>query len=223
MSSASLSLRQGVHPDAVRIVAYAAAIAVNLTMLIAALRPLAADFEASRATPVATTDVVFHQPPKEVVPPPSIVLHALVAPTPVARPTPVPKMVSPPAAVPTEEGNQMAVPATPTIAPPSNVTAPAADAAPVEATLAYASAPAPAYPRIAIARHMEGTVMLRVLVDETGKPVDVVIESSSGHDLLDRAAREQVLSKWRFQPAQVNGQHVRAWARVPVSFDLRQS
>jgi protein TonB len=221
MSSASLSLRQGVHPDAVRIVAYAAAIAVNLTMLIAALRPLAADFEASRAIPAATTDVVFHQPPKEVVPPPIVLKPLTVAAVPTAHPAPIPKPASPPAAVPTEEGNQMAVPATPTIAPPANVTAP--DAAPVEATLAYASAPAPAYPRIAIARHMEGTVMLRVLVDETGKPMDVVIESSSGHDLLDRAAREQVLSKWRFQPAQVNGQHVRAWARVPVSFDLRQS
>jgi protein TonB len=221
MSSASLSLRQGVHPDAVRIVAYAAAIAVNLTMLIAALRPLAADFEASRAIPAATTDVVFHQPPKEVVPPPIVLKPLPVAAVPTAHPAPIPKPASPPAAVPTEEGNQLAVPATPTIAPPANVTAP--DAAPVEATLAYASAPAPAYPRIAIARHMEGTVMLRVLVDETGKPMDVVIESSSGHDLLDRAAREQVLSKWRFQPAQVNGQHVRAWARVPVSFDLRQS
>jgi protein TonB len=35
---------------------------------------------------------------------------------------------------------------------------------------------------------MEGTVMLRVLVDETGKPTEVVIGLSSGHDLLDRTA-----------------------------------
>ncbi len=76
-------------------------------------------------------------------------------------------------------------------------------------------------PRIAINGRMQGTVTLRVLVDEAGKPVDVVIESSSGHAVLDKAARDQVLAKWRFQPAQANGQPVRAWARIPVSFDLR--
>jgi protein TonB len=68
---------------------------------------------------------------------------------------------------------------------------------------------------------MQGTVTLRVLVDETGKPLDVVIESSSGHELLDRAARDQVLARWRFQPAQANGHTVQAWARIPVTFDLR--
>jgi protein TonB len=59
-----------------------------------------------------------------------------------------------------------------------------------------------------------------VLVDESGTPIDVVIEQSSGHTLLDRSAREQVLAGWRFQPAIVDGKAVQAWARVPVSFDL---
>ncbi len=69
---------------------------------------------------------------------------------------------------------------------------------------------------------MQGTVLLRVLVDETGKPVQVSVEHGSGHLLLDRSAAEQVLAGWRFQPAMVNGQAVRAWARVPVTFDLRE-
>jgi periplasmic protein TonB len=69
---------------------------------------------------------------------------------------------------------------------------------------------------------MHGTVLLRVLVDETGKPLDVVVEHGSGYGLLDRSAREQVLAGWRFQPAMVNGKPVRAWARVPVSFDLHE-
>jgi protein TonB len=68
---------------------------------------------------------------------------------------------------------------------------------------------------------MHGTVMLRVLVDETGRPVDVQVEHGSGYALLDRSAREQVLTGWRFQPAVVNGRAVPAWARVPVSFALR--
>jgi protein TonB len=69
---------------------------------------------------------------------------------------------------------------------------------------------------------MHGTVLLRVLVDEAGRPVQVVVEQSSGFRLLDRSAREQVLAGWRFQPASVDGRAVRAWARVPVSFELRQ-
>ena len=67
---------------------------------------------------------------------------------------------------------------------------------------------------------MQGTVLLRVLVDETGRPVQVEIERGSGHALLDRSAREQVLAHWRFVPAMANGHAVRAWAQVPVSFVL---
>ncbi|MGA7437905.1 MAG: energy transducer TonB, partial [Luteibacter sp.] len=98
---------------------------------------------------------------------------------------------------------------------------PAAEAAPVEMSLAYVAAPAPKYPQQAIRGHMQGTVTLRVLVDESGKPLQVVVESSSGHRVLDDAARNQVLGSWRFQPAVQNGQHVKAWARIPVTFDLR--
>ena len=65
-------------------------------------------------------------------------------------------------------------------------------------------------------------MLLRVLVDETGKPLDVVVEHGSGYALLDRSAREQVLAAWRFQPAMVQGKPVRAWARVPVSFNLQE-
>jgi protein TonB len=58
-------------------------------------------------------------------------------------------------------------------------------------------------------------------VDETGKPLQVSVAQGSGHTVLDRSAREQVLAHWRFQPATVNGQAVRAWATVPVTFALR--
>jgi protein TonB len=58
-------------------------------------------------------------------------------------------------------------------------------------------------------------------VDEAGKPLDVVIESSSGHTVLDKAARDQVLARWRFQPAQRDGHAVQAWARIPITFDLK--
>src|SRR6185312_15482776 len=119
----------------------------------------------------------------------------------------------PPVVTPSVEGTQPM----PTVAPPSAT--PAGTAMPVEATLAYRSAPLQ-FPVQALRQHLQGTVLLRVLVDENGAPVQVEVEHGSGYAVLDRSAREQVLARWRFQPAMVNGHAVRAWARVPVSFVL---
>jgi len=128
-----------------------------------------------------------------------------------------PAPVAPPVVTTVEDGNIDAPPvSTPTLAPPSA----AVSATPVEASLAYRRAPLD-YPAIAMRQRMHGTVLLRVLVDESGKPVDVQVEQSSGYPLLDRSARTQVLSGWSFQPAMVDGRAVRAWARVPVTFQLR--
>ncbi|WP_027485318.1 energy transducer TonB [Rhodanobacter sp. OR87] len=110
--------------------------------------------------------------------------------------------------------------ATPTLLPSATTPGPALTA-PVEASLAYRSAPL-RFPTRALQQRMQGTVLLRVLVDETGKPVQVSVEHGSGYLLLDHSAVEQVLAGWQFQPAMVNGRAVRAWARVPVTFDLRE-
>lgn len=91
---------------------------------------------------------------------------------------------------------------------------------PAVATLAYDVAPAPRYPRPSLIAGHEGTVLLRVLVDETGKPVEVSVEESSGHRELDRAARLQVLDRWRFHPTQRAGRPVAAYALVPIVFSL---
>lgn len=88
------------------------------------------------------------------------------------------------------------------------------------AMLAYDVAPAPRYPRPSLIAGHEGTVVLRVLVDETGQPVEVSIEESSGHRELDRAARLQVLERWRFHPTQRGGRPVAAYALVPIVFSL---
>lgn len=220
MSFARPQSLAGVHPDTVRIVAMSAAIALNAAALIAVMRPMVAHIEtAPLIAPVIR--LVDHPAEPKVVPPPPIDLKPVpvvrhdVAPPVVTRPQPV----APPQATPTEEGSAPMTPAPTVDATPST---PAMVSAPVEAHLAYVSAPAPAYPRAAISRRMEGTVTLRVLVDETGKPVQVEIEKSSGHSILDITARDQVLAAWRFQPATADGKAVRAWARIPVSFDLRQ-
>ncbi|KQY51961.1 energy transducer TonB [Lysobacter sp. Root494] len=90
------------------------------------------------------------------------------------------------------------------------------------AHLEYESASAPAYPIEAIRKALTGTVTLRVLVDVDGRPIDVQVERSSGHRVLDAAAKKQVLAKWRFRPAMQDGQAVQAIGMVPVVFNLYQ-
>jgi protein TonB len=103
----------------------------------------------------------------------------------------------------------------------TEIVTPPDDGRPMEgAHLEYASAAPPPYPREAVINGLTGTVMLRVLVDVDGKPLEVSIQRSSGHRVLDAAARRQVLSKWRFRPAMRNGQAVQAIGVVPVEFKL---
>lgn len=218
MSSAVLaSSRPHAHPDPVRITALSAAMAVNLTIFIAATRPLPPLALPRLDTPALTTRFIPPEPrPAEAPPLPPIL--------PVTRHTPV--HVAPPTATPlqiSDEGTAAAPPIhVPTIAPATAGATPVSvPGEPVEASLAYRSAPL-VFPARAIRQHMHGTVLLRVLVDEQGKPVEVIVERSSGYRLLDESARAQVLEGWRFQPASVDGHAVRAWARVPVSFELRK-
>lgn len=220
MSSASLAVPCRT-PDRVHIAALSAAIALNLAVLIMALRPLPPTMPGVLRSPTAIP-VRWIPPPTKVPDPPVLDVKPLTR-TPTVTPPITHTAPAPVAAPPTansDEGNIAAPPVTaPVIAPAGP--APVASPAPVETTLSYRTAPLK-FPTQAIRQHMHGTVLLRVLVDEQGKPLDVVIEQSSGYALLDRSAREQVLASWLFQPALVDGRQVRAWARVPVSFDLRE-
>jgi protein TonB len=221
MSSASLAVSHRAHPDSVRIAAISAAIAFNLAVLVVASRPIVTALLSPNQPPVTAQQIRLIEPPAIVKPPPPIVLKPLVHPPVLPQTHVQPLPAHPPVAVPSIEGSITQPPASiPTIAPANAVPGPAVNATPVEASLAYRSAPL-RFPLQALRQHMQGSVLLRVLVDETGKPVNVLVERSSGYALLDRSAREQVLASWRFQPALVNGRAVPAWARVPVTFNLQ--
>lgn len=222
MSSATLPLRTRMHPDVVRIVALSAAISLNAAMLLVALRPIAGHL-APTVPDAAPMSLTFVDPPVLPPQPPAPELPRLHKPR--AMPAPVPAPVPPVAEpgvyrVPAPAVSPLPAPtAVPDVA--DAVAAGPTDPAPA-VTLAYASAPAPAYPAQARRLRMQGTVILRVLVDDSGRPQQVVVEHSSGHELLDRTASTQVLEHWRFRPAQVDGRATAAWARVPVSFNLRR-
>ncbi|BBB27675.1 energy transducer TonB [Amphritea japonica] len=77
----------------------------------------------------------------------------------------------------------------------------------------------PRYPRLARKRGVEGQVMLRVNIGQDGNAQEVLIEQSSGSELLDRAARKAV-QQWQFMPAQAGGIAVASYVRIPVDFVL---
>ncbi len=83
------------------------------------------------------------------------------------------------------------------------------------------SNPAPAYPPAALLSGITGRVVLRVMVGSTGLPKRVSLMTSSGHGTLDAAALAAV-RRWRFRPAQRDGQGVEFEVAVPVRFALRR-
>jgi protein TonB len=205
----------------VRVTALSAAISLNLAALLFAMRPLAPQITNAFET-VKVETIRLIEPPPKAPPVPDIVVKPLPRPVPVPIPVHTPVTHAQPIAPP--------VVTTPTTTEPSQnskpVTSPTTTVgsltiAPGIVSLAYRSSPLH-FPTQALRMHMQGSVLLRVLVDENGKPVDVEIERSSGYPLLDKSAREQVLAGWQFQPAVIDGHAVRAWARVPVNFALQE-
>jgi protein TonB len=104
---------------------------------------------------------------------------------------------------------------------PTTETAPAITGPISVSSLGYADATPPPYPRDAARMGAQGTVLLKVLVDTDGMPVEVTIHGSSGNRSLDHGAREHVLKHWRFQPAMHDGHAVQAYGLVPIVFSMQ--
>jgi protein TonB len=74
------------------------------------------------------------------------------------------------------------------------------------------------YPPNARMSHLEGTVTLDALVDETGKVVETKVIAGPAPFL--QAAQESVRN-WRYKPAQLNGKPIAVHTKVSVRFSLR--
>lgn len=204
--------------DAIRVFGYSSAIAANLIAAGLLLMPL-------QMPPIAAPEeetiwvVPPTIPPKPVLPPPI---------EQVRPPTDVPRVVAPtvPADIPpveipviVEEGSLPALP-TMEIEFRPTIEAPPVTSGPAPSQLQYAFAPPPPYPRERIRAGDEGVVMLQVLVDVDGRPLEVEVVESSGYRDMDRAAQRHVLAKWRFQPAMRDGRAVQAIGLVPIEFSI---
>ncbi|HVZ91202.1 MAG TPA: energy transducer TonB [Rhizomicrobium sp.] len=79
--------------------------------------------------------------------------------------------------------------------------------------------PSPVYSASAQINHEEGKAIVGVLVSDTGKPLKIRLESSTGFDDLDNAAI-QAVANWRYVPAIKNGDATTDWAHVMVEFKM---
>lgn len=166
-----------------------------------------------------------------------------------AREMPVPRApikrqsVRPERATPAQPAVQAEPAATPEVEEPAEQTPPIAEpaarnsgGAPATATAAAAvpprpsggastgpraaaGNPAPEYPPQARRRGIEGRVVVRVQVEADGSVSNANVIASSGSTLLDQSALDAV-KRWRFSPAQVNGEPHGANLDLPIAFRL---
>ncbi|GAB1596320.1 hypothetical protein PAGU2638_19990 [Lysobacter sp. PAGU 2638] len=198
---------------------------MNGLLLLLLVAPMAPVMRAVTDSTTTIVDPIVRRPPPPPPPPikdPPIRTAIQNTPTPVIhQPTHV---VDPPplALDDPQPGDTVAQqPTSETLVADNGNIAPADDGTPLAgAHLEYASNPAPSYPSSSLRANEQGTVMLEVLVDVDGKPIEVRIARSSGYRALDLAARRQVLANWMFRPAMRNGQPVQAIGMVPVEFHL---
>jgi protein TonB len=220
--SASHAFANPAHPDVKRIAGMAAAITLNAAILMLLLVPMSAP------SPLALPDLSpsfqwIHRVPVTPTPPVHVPVvrtkpqtHAVI-PQRQATTTPIDH-----SSVQTVTVDHATQPIDPVIDPSNNTSLQnGSDTAPLPGVrLEYADAPAPAYPRVALRDGVQGTVLLQVLVDVDGRPLQVDVQHSSGDRRLDIAARKQVLMNWRFRPAMKNGRAVQAIGLVPIAFNL---
>ena len=205
-----------------RIAALAAAIAVHAIALLMLLMPMAAP----PIKPVALDapkDPIFQIYEKKVLPDPVPVIEERKI-VPEKKPDVIQKridVVTPVVDTPVivEGGSEPVIEQS--MVDTGAITGPALGGPLPSATLEYVRATSPRYPINELRNGVQGTVLLRVLVDVDGAPVSVTVESSSGNRNLDKAALQHVLKTWRFKPAMQDGQAVQAYGLVPIAFSLQ--
>lgn len=148
--------------------------------------------------------------------------QADVAPRPEIKPEPKPELKprvieqeAPPAPEPVVQEETPPAPAMET--PPSPVQL---DAEP-DYRADYLNNPRPPYPLVARRMGYQGKVVLNVEVLAEGRAGEVKLQSSSGYDILDRAAL-QTVKTWKFSPATRFGQPITQWFLVPIKFSLEE-
>lgn len=168
------------------------------------------------------------EPPKAVPPPPPPPTAHPVKPTPApviaAAPTPTPAppaFVAPPPepAPPAPAPVVAAAPAAPAApAPMPPVAAPGPKQVPPSA-VRYVKLPELHFPALAKRAREQGTVVLRIIVDVTGRLKQATVHRSSGSERIDEAALQDIRSA-RFAPQTEDGKPVEWQTLAPLAYEL---
>lgn len=215
----TLPLDSESRPQLPRILAIAVAIALHALAFLLLLVPMAVQpVDTKEASPKPSIEWVVPEIPPVVEP--------LVTPVVQRQPprTQTPPVITPDVATPPSDTvivDNGTLPADPIPYAPAGDPTPNLGVPLSGVQLEYAVASPPPYPRGAIREGLQGQVMLKILVGTDGKPLDVQVETSSGHRILDKAARDFVLKNWQFKPAMRDGQPVQAYGMVPINFSMQ--
>lgn len=79
----------------------------------------------------------------------------------------------------------------------------------------------PEYPTFARNAGIEGTIILKITVDENGRVISVKVLKSAAQGIFDAAAIKAA-QQWIFDPAEQSGNPVKATITVPLEFVLNQ-
>ncbi len=213
MSLASIHLDEPLSPP--RIGGIAAALAVHVAALMMLMAPM------TYAPPLPVVEDTYIVPefikpkdPPPVLPPPK-------DPKPEVKPVEAKLMTTPTLDPPVDPAiitNDSGPNSTPYIEPTGIIVGPVIPPPSGPISLRTEYAPSPRYPVASLRNGEQGTVLLLVMVDATGKPIDVQLKKSSGYRELDRNAIKHVLATWRFHPATHQGIAIPALALVPVEY-----
>ena len=80
--------------------------------------------------------------------------------------------------------------------------------------------PKPPYPAMAFKMRVEGTVILKALIQPDGKCSEVMVAKTSGNESLDRSALNTV-SQWQFTPGKSQGKEISQWVNIPITFSIK--
>ncbi len=80
----------------------------------------------------------------------------------------------------------------------------------------------PDYPPASKRAGEEGSVVLKICVNESGRPTEVTVVKSSGFERLDEAATNFAMRNWRLVPGKVDGKPIASCgSNFMVTFNLK--
>jgi len=136
---------------------------------------------------------------------------------------PVPKPESPPPPPIPDKVVEKSVPTKPVAKPEPIVPAEPTSLPGDRKVAVVAKYTVPIYPKSALNQGLTGTVIADFAINEAGKPTRFRVITSSGHQVLDDAFTQTVMSYYTFEPKRVMGKDLAGSIRLSYTFELEDN